>query len=355
MAVGTTENTGDSASTGSTSSAASTSSTSTPSAPMTAVAALEKASGALSSSATEPGQAKPGDTSAAAGAGTPGAAPATTQQAQPTGQPDATGARAPIPLDRHEAAVKNARVAGQTEALKSITGADVITPQHQADVKLGYSLVTDLRQNPRAFIEDVARDLGMQVVPIGQAGTPAAGTVKPGQLPKPDLVSEDGRGTYSADLMVQIVEARVAEAVQKMQGSMQPLLTAHEQQQQEEAKRVAQDAAREKATDFLTDMRSREHFKEYEPAILQKLKDMDPAVRARLGAFAALQTAYLDVVREVVNPKLAADAEQKVRDEFAKKANTAGGILPNGSQPTGAKKRPGNVRELSAHLERALG
>lgn len=352
--AGTTDNTGDSVtSTGSTSAPASTSSASAPSAPMTAVAALEKASGALSSSATAPGQTKPGDTTAAAGAGTPGAAPATTQQAQPSGQPDTTGTRAPIPFDRHEAAIKNARTAGQTALLSTITGTDIITPQHHADVKTGYSLVGELRQNPRAFIENIARDLGLQVVSAGQSATDTPATVR-GDV-KPDLVSEDGRKAYSAELMLQVVKQEVAAAVQQMQGTVQPLLTAHEQQQQQEAQRAAQDEAREKATDFLTDMRAREHFKDYEPAILQKLRDMDPGLRKRLGAFAALQTAYLDVVNEVVKPKLAADADQKVRDEYAKKANTAGGIVPNGSQPTGAKKRPGNVRELAAHLERALG
>lgn len=352
MAVGTTENTGDSVTAGSTS-ATSTPSTSAPSAPMTAMAALEKASGALSSSAAAPGQTKPGDTTAAAGTSTPGATPAATQQAQPTGQPDATGARAPIPFDRHETAIKNARTAGETAALKAITGADAITPQHHADVKLGYSLVGDLRQNPKAFIENVARDLGLQVVPIGQQPTSATPAVA-GDV-KPDLVSEDGRKAYSAELMLQVVKQEVAAAVQQMQGTMQPLLTAHEQQQQQEAQRVAQDAAREQVTDFLSDMRQRDHFKDYEPAILAKLKEMDPDTRKKLGPFAALQTAYLDVIREVVNPKLAADTEQKVREEFTKKANTAGGIMPNGSQPTGARKRPTNQRELAAHLERQLG
>ena len=354
--AGTTENTGDSVpSTGSTSTAAS--SFPAASTPMTAVAALEKASGALSSSAAAPGQTKPGDTTAAGGTGTPPAAPATTQQAQPSGQPDATGARAPIPLDRHEAAVKNARVAGQTEALKSITGADVITPQHQADVKLGYTLVGDLRQNPKAFIENVARDLGLQVVPIGQAAdTPAAGGMKPGQMPSGDLRSEDGKLAYSADLTMQLIDMKVKEAMERIQGTVQPLLTAHEVQQQEAEKAQRREAAREQSTEFLTEMRQRDHFKDYEPAILERFRAMSPEEKARRGGpFAALQVAYLDVLNEIVKPKLAADADQKVRDEYTKKANTAGGIVPNGSQPTGATKRPSNVRELSKHLERALG
>lgn len=351
--VGTTEKTGDS-----TSSVGSTSSASSPAAssPMTAVAALEKASGALSSSATAPGQTTPGDTAAAAGTGTPGAPPAATTQAQPTGQPDATGARAPIPFDRHESAIKNARGAGQTDALKAITGSDVITPQHQADAKTGYSLVGELRQNPRAFIENIARDLGLQIVAPGEAtGGAPMGNLKPGQMPTGDLRSEDGKLAYSAELTMQLVDMKVKEAMAQIQGTVSPLLEAHQQAEQAAADAARKEEAREKSTNFLTQMRTRDHFKDYEPAILQKLRDMDPGDRQMLGPFAALQTAYLDVMREIVQPKLAADADQKVRDEFAKKANTAGGIVPNGSQPTGAAKRPGNVRELSKHLERALG
>ena len=350
---GTTENTGDSTSSVGSTSTASTPSTSTPSAPMTAVAALEKASGALSSSAAASGQPKPGDTAAANGTGTPVTTPAATQQGQTPGQPAATG-NAPIPFDRHEAAVKNARTAGQTEALKAITGADTVTPQHHADVKTGYSLVGELRSNPRAFIENIAQDLGLQIVDPRTQQAPAASGIKPGQLPQADLVSEDGKKAYSAEVMLQILDAKVKEAVAQVQGSMQPLLSAHEQQQKDAEEAVIRAQNLEKSSNFLAQMRERPNFKEHEPAILAKLKAMDPAVKKSIGAYAALQTAYLDVLNEVVNPRLAADVEQKVRDQFTRKANTTGSIAPNSSQPTQPEKRPRNVSELSKHLEARL-
>jgi len=61
-----------------------------------------------------------------------------------------------------------------------------------------------------------------------------------------------------------------------------------------------------------------------------------------------------DPVAAQVAAKLAADADQQVRRDYAKKAATTGSVLPNGSQPTQERQRPRNVRELSKHLENAL-
>jgi hypothetical protein len=241
-------------------------------------------------------------------------------------------------------------------ALKAITGAQTITPQHQADVKLGYGLIGELRGNPRAFIENIAADLGLQIVdPKANGGAPAGAAPAKGELPKPDLLAEDGKTqVYSATAMMRIVEAKVQEAIEKVQSTINPLVESHQTARQQEQERQQRETARAQSQTFLSSMRERPHFKDHEPAILEKLKSMDPALRKELGPRAALQQAYLDVLNEVVYPTQEARTEQKVRDNFLKKANTRGSIAPNTAQPTGEKQRPRNQQELAKRLEEAM-
>jgi hypothetical protein len=204
-----------------------------------------------------------------------------------------------------------------------------------------------MRANPAAFAQELLRRFGP---------APAAGPAGDDADPEPDLVTTDGKKRgYSADAMRKIIANEVRRAVADVRKEYAPALEyAKEGRQQQEVESIKADA-RKVGSEVMQTARTYPHFQENEDAIAEKLAAMNPQVRKRMGAIAALHFAYVQVLQEKVFPTLSATAEQNVLDDLKRKAAaTDGSVSPNGAS-SGVRPSPKNPQELSAHLRRLSG
>ncbi len=112
--------------------------------------------------------------------------------------------------------------------------------------------------------------------------------------------------------------------------------------------------AESEAGDALAQAKDLPHFWENRAKIAEKLAAMDPSIRQRFGAVAAMHMAYAQVLKESVLPALGTQAEQNVRDEYKRKANAASGSVNPADASSGSGQAPvlRNQSDLAKHLER---
>lgn len=320
----------------------------------TASEAMIKAATAASSAdatADAPVKGTPVPTGATDANGASGSKPvATGQPAVEKAAPIPTGAESgPVPLDRHQAAVRNSRQEGVNETLKSYAWAAGFTKEDVADLNGALRLVRDLRKDPKAFAQELNRDLGLTAE--------AAPVEKPAfSLPEPELATQDGkRVAYSAAQVTTILEGFKTSLMAEMRKELNPL---SEFVTTEQKTRVSQEGQRntERLRDqVMGDARALPHFKDHEQAIHDKLQTMvtnDPQRVQRIGAVAALYEAYHGVLSETVYPSLTATSDQRVRDENARKvAASTGSVHPSrSSSAAGAKPKLDNASDLARHM-----
>lgn len=288
--------------------------------------------------------------------------PATTAQAA-TGQPP-TGAKGPIPFDRHEAALKNARTEAAAEALKPLAWAKDLKQQ---DVAVAFDVASQIIAGPEAFVRKLAQELGFEVVKPGQqpTGTAATGAsslfAADGKLalPKGKLRSEDGLEAYSSDQLAGIIEGVISHVEQKMTGSLKPLLDERTTAQQTEARNRIVSEARQTASVTLTEARKLPHFQMKDhagqmvdhPKILANLQAIPVETRKAIGPVAALYQAYNKFLSEDVFPTLGQRSEQQVRDDNRRKAAASQGAHPAGQQVAGKKPELKGVSDLARRME----
>lgn len=321
----------------------------------TASEAMIKAATAASSAdatADAPVKGTPVPTGAADANGASGSKPvATGQPAVEKVAPIPTGAESgPVPLDRHTRAVENARQAGSNEALKTYAWAAGFTKDDVADLNGALRLVRDLRKDPTAFAHNLNKELGLT------AAAPAETKPEAFSLPEPELATQDGkRVAYSAAQVTTILEGFKTSLMAEMRKELNPLsefvTTEQKTRESQEEQRNTQ-ALRDQV---MGDARALPHFKDHEQAIHDKLKGMverDPRRVERIGAVAALYEAYHGVLNETVYPSLTATADQRVRDENARKvAASTGSVHPSrSSSAAGAKPKLDNPTDLARHM-----
>jgi hypothetical protein len=305
----------------------------TASAAMVKAAAAAEASAASSSS----GSGQPDGTSA----NTPGA---TTGQPTPArvegagGTPVAGGGNggATIPLDRHEAVLKSAR-AWEDHFKKA--GLDPTK-----DLEAAATLLSRLRTDSKGFWEM----LGQQ---IGADGKPK--TEEPLDFPPADLKSADGKAeAWSRDGVlkaIQVAEKKILATVQKQMGPLTEFYGS-EMSARQRAELTEKAAAIGKKA--LTSARALPHFTALEPKIHGKMDELfaaDPGLLEEIGPIAGMMMAYNSLLVEH-GPSLTQQAEEKVREENRKKANS-GGIVPNGGGGEPKKPQLNNVSDLARHME----
>lgn len=309
-----------------------------PSSAPTASAAMERAAAAASSPAPVPAVKIGDDPSLVPDPAKVGATAAATVQPPATGQPEA-GAKGPIPFDRHESALKNARESARAEVEKSFEWAKGLDG---GAVREAVSLIQELRKDPKAFYARLGSELGAQ----GTADTSD-------ELPEADLIDQTGKiKAYSADA----VQKAIAVSVQRMQkqllGELQPLLDEHRTNLTAKEERQRDEQGVKDAGEAIRNLEQYPHFVENKAAIGKIYGEIPADMRAKLGAIQCLYMAYNEFLKSNVFPGIESAAEKRVRDGFSRKAATSVGAHPTdqGGQPT--TKTPTNQRELAAHMER---
>lgn len=294
-------------------------------APTTALGAMEKAAGAASSTADSQVQvgAKPPEATSGA-----------------TGQP-ATETHKPVaeaPERRIEAAVRNARVETEKQIREQFKWTEGLNPQ---EVQRATELVGQLFRDPRAFYQQ----LGSELNPVEDKDDPN---------PEPDLQTEDGRVKAYSETAVQKLLANLEKRLTRQ---FKPALTFAEQSQKQaqDQERIAKitEEGRQLASEAIEHLKTQPHFEEHKLEIAKALQSMNPDFRRRVGTVAALYMSYNKVLAEKVFPGIQTSAETKVKEDFARKANTSRGQAhPTNVGGDGQKPALRNQNDLARHLQR---
>lgn len=198
-------------------------------------------------------------------------------------------------------------------------------------------LVKRLRGNPKQFASELTAELdGLD-----------------DKLPDPDLKSADGKVTaYSAGAVAKIVEQIRNQVMRDVRTEIQPLMS--EREKAEKAKQTEAYVSQGKAVirDAITHARSLPHFQANEKAISAKLGEIPKEVVDKVGLVGAMYMAYSALLSDLMTGASTQGEQKAVEDMKRKAAAGAGAITPGGPTASGTPKKPGNVRELAAHMER---
>lgn len=272
-----------------------------------------------------------------------------------TGEPKAgdpaaaAAATGDAPEARITAATRNARLSLLTNIGAHLELRDeggqlrALTERDIPDLKVGMGLLRDIRTNPEEFFVALAERLGVNLPePKEEDYT----------LPKPSLQSEDGKAAYSADDMNKALEILERKLTAKFEGQLKPLQETTGRMSEADETAQVQHNSRVKAGQVLTEMRTRPHFKDNEVKIAATLRQMDPRIKKELGPVGALMKAYTDVLASDVFPSLSSTAEQRVRDENARKAAGSAIVVPGAGGGDPKKVELHTPDQLALHMER---
>lgn len=302
----------------------------------TASDAMIRAAAAASSAETEAGSGSGTAATSTEGAG------AGTSGGSTTVSPTGTGERGPIPYDRHETILANARKEYEwAERLKS----EGYGPE---DVQAAVTLLRQIRGDARGFWKQLGDELGA----AGEGETKPR--VEDLKFPEPDLVSQDGRTKAFSDAAVlKIVEIAEKRIQQQLEGKIGPLvefygneMSAREAQQRDEQAKAISNAAIKRISSF-------PHFEALKGDIGKRLVEMhkDGTVR-EVGPISAMFLAYNQLVQER-GPSLQNTAETKVRESMERKAAaSAGSVVPGGGAGEVKKPTLNTPSDLARHMER---
>jgi len=268
------------------------------------------------------------------------AEPAGTAPAQAAIAPAAAGeapppVRGPIPYDRHQAVITNARREAREEAEKELKAklgwAERFNPQ---EAEQGTALVRWLQADPEGAISFLQRQRQGQ-----QPAAPAAP-----QMPEPDVVLGDGSKFYSADGAQKLLEWRDQQLEARINGRYGPML-------QEAAMAKLQAQATTEATGLLQHYRANfPKFKELEKDI-KTLCLQNPSL--------SLSDAYVYVFRDKGLPAERASWESERAGQLARKAAASsvqpGAAQPGTPRPNSAKSTLEITREVFARKRAAAG
>lgn len=324
----------------STPSGGSTPSSSTPSASPSAAASLERATAAAANAGSSP--AAPG--TPAGGASVPASTPPATggaAEAPVSGQP----AQGPIPFDRHQAAIRNARQEARQELEQELGWARTIGDRQR--IERAITILDRLERDPNGFHQQLGSEL-----------TPAqAQALEELNDPEPDLRDMTGNPiTYSAKSVKALVKNEVERARRELLAEINPLRETSDEWRQAQQTQAVQAQARQTATEVLTELRQNPEFKKHEPEVLRLYQQMEP-VRQKYGAVATLQMAWNRFYHETIVPTLTHRQEQQTLTDLQRSAaaGTPGAVTPPAPTPSKPKIRDGNVDDIAAHMEALAG
>lgn len=240
---------------------------------------------------------------------------------------------------------------------QNLAWAEKINPQ---EAQTAIELLQELRTNPVAFYRQLNQDLLGRPEYATQL-QPTAPTQEDPE-PKADLVTRgpDGREirVYSEEQQQKWRDWNNARVMKNVDEKLNPLNEFHRTQQEFVQQAEIRERAKAHTESTMAEMRKMPHFAgpENEEKIAQKLRAIPPHIKKQVGAVAALNMAYNQHLRDNIFPTLNQTAEQRVREEMARKANAgAGTVTPGGGNQPRGTVQPKNTSELSAHLRKLAG
>lgn len=274
----------------------------------------------------------PGETPpAAAIAQTP---PTTTPSAEPVPSVETKG---PIPFDRHEAALKNARTKTEgeiTQRFQQQYGAHVeLGNRFQADpIGTAVQIIQELSNHPEhgsQVISALARTLGAR-----------RGQATEGQEPQADLQAADGTLVYSAERLAQWQQWNSQKLMEQVDQRVAPLQQREQQMVAQERHREAVTAAHDRMSKVLAPYQALPEFTEHRAAIAAKAQSY---INDGHDAQTALGLAVTTVLRETVMPARAAQSQSQLLAQAV--AKSTGSTAAPGAAPAAPAGRPRDFRE----------
>lgn len=253
---------------------------------------------------------------------------ATTAQPQATTDPKVQAAdRGPIPYDRHEAALKNARDKARDEVLA----------EHQHAVEIFQRLQSDLPGTLAQLLEEAAGDDRFSEAITAKAAALLNARKQKGKLdeePQPDAVLryEDGttEPSYSPAQQRKWMEWRERQWKAGLMQELQPLTELGQQFQSLKQRAVEQQQAETIAAQRGSEWKEAPLFAEHRDAILKRQAELyaDASTKAGFdpvnGPWSLLQRAYFEVINTQALPQLhAKHTDSLIADAARKRAGSA--------------------------------
>ena len=344
--------------------------------PSTALGALQKAATAASSAATPDSGLPPVQDANAGTIAQPGRdGLRTSQPAQPGANVGAQGEDAQwlqIPETRRNTILENTRAKTREEVTAEIMrdlgwakGVD------QSAVQTAFSLAQSLSTAPVRFAIELIRDimghpqLAPQFEREFQALAPGAPI--PGQKPvamewpKALLRSDDGRGAYTDEQLREVLAIEREQWMSELEERFGPLEEMHSSMEEQREFAQIMHQSRQDSANFMTELRQLKHWPSGTPEqvragerkIAGYLAAIPRQVKENIGAVAATYQAFQMYLQSDVYPTLESSVEQRIRDDFKRKAAAGTGTVVPGQQTNQPPpNKPTNPAELSSHLER---
>lgn len=253
--------------------------------------------------------------------------------------------KGPIPFERHEAALANARTKAAeeatTKALERFAWAQGLDP---ADVKAKLAVIARLYDDPKKFKADL------------EAEMKASGLIEEPEeaMPEADIVDPTGTlKTYSIDAFKKALAIETKKIAKQLRAEMAPLQERHKTDQEKADAATKQGHIDRVTASTMAGIRALPHFpkdKAEEGKILAEMRAIPAETRAAVGGVAALYMAFEAYKTKHVYPTLQATAAEEVRKANAKKAagSSIVGPVDNGTEAKPNALR--NVNDLAAHM-----
>jgi hypothetical protein len=267
--------------------------------------------------------------------------PQTPAPVEPVPTPDTKG---PIPFDRHQSILQNARAKTEAEITQRFQ------QQYAPHVELGrqiqadaigtvVGLVNELANHPNygpQMISALARTLG------SRRNQPQADA---SEEPQADLQTADGTLVYSAPQLAKREAWLRQQLLGEVDQRLQPLQSREQQHQVQEQQRQAQKAAHDSMSKVIAPYLQIPEFKEHRPAITAKWQAL---VGDGYDAVNALGLAFTSVLRETVLPSRTAQSQQQLTATAVQKS--LGSTSGTGAAPAKPAGRPRSFEESFSRI-----
>lgn len=304
-------------------------------APKSALEAFEKHAAAADPQAPSPSPAESGrptlPTSTAIGVPAP-AGPTTPQ--------------GPIPFERHQAAIENAR--------------DKVREEYKWAQEYGGKTEIDqavqrwrwLNANPQEFLNRLAQETGYKVVPLN----PPPDTPQEAIDPTDDLRADDGTTTLSGKGIRTLIRNMMERQEAKLAEQMKPALDYTKSAQEEVQRAEIRAQAKDFAVRSFTEVSKLPHFDR--EGVNKEYLSLSPDQRTEMGAHGALMTAYTNYLVKNVLPTLGQRQEAQVIEDLRRSA-VAGSTTAATATPSASSSKPklkdGDVNGLARLMEQRWG
>lgn len=254
----------------------------------------------------------------------------------------------PIPREQHESAVKTARQEGIREGQRTYGWAKNL---RQADVKEAMEIRHILNTDALGYHTQLTKMLTEQGIlkPGGTSAAPPAAAATPFKLPRASHRSDDGEEFFSAKQMQEVVDGLLGEVDTRLK----PI-----NEERQAAQATAAETARiarvnQQGDDLIAELKQLPHYERFRKEMADMLGEMPDERRTFLGGTpGALMWAYNQLVNSKVLPSADSDAQKKVREDLAKKANASrGSVSPTNASPAPAAPVLKNARDLAKHMQ----